>query len=216
VNIITRSGTNDIHGSAFEFLRNGDLNARQFFAPAQDALKRNQFGGSAGGPIRRNKLFVFGAYQGTRVRNVPSGQVQFVPTQAQRNGDFSSIQKQLIDPNSGQSFPNNQIPASLLSPVSQFFLKQIPLPNGPAGQLTFPGAPIVQTEDQFLAKADYVLGKHQLSGHYFFTNFKAPPGQVPSNVLADPNTGNQVRVQNVALNHTYRFSNFPFQHHVRL
>jgi hypothetical protein len=117
VNIITRSGTNDIHGSAFEFLRNGDLNARQFFAPAQDALKRNQFGGSAGGPIRKNKLFVFGAYQGTRVRNVPSGQVQFVPTQAQRNGDFSSIQKQLIDPNSGQSFPNNQIPASLLSPV---------------------------------------------------------------------------------------------------
>jgi hypothetical protein len=205
VNIVSRSGTNDIHGSAFEFLRNGDLNARQFFAPAQDSLKRNQFGGSVGGPIQKNKLFYFGTYQGTRLRNVPTGQVQFTPTQAQRNGDFSGI-KQLVDPISGQPIPNNQIPASLLSPVSQYFLKQIPLPNGPGGQLTFPGAPIAQTEDQFMTKADYVLGKQQISGHYFFTNFKAPPGQAPGNVLADPNSGNQVRVQNVALNHTYTVS----------
>jgi hypothetical protein len=205
VNIVTRSGTNDIHGSAFEFLRNGDLNARQFFAPTQDALKRNQFGGSVGAPIRKNKLFVFGNYQGTRVRNVPTGQVQFVPTQAQRSGDFSGS-KQLVDPVSGVPFPNNQIPASLLSPVSQYFLKQIPLPNGPGGQLTFPGAPIRQTEDQFMTKADYLLNKQQISGHYFYTNFSAPPGQVTGNVLADPNSGNQVKVQNVAINHTYTVS----------
>ena len=63
VNIVSRSGTNGIHASLFEFLRNGDLNARQFFAPAQDALKRNQFGGSVGGPIKKNKLFYFGTYQ---------------------------------------------------------------------------------------------------------------------------------------------------------
>jgi hypothetical protein len=206
VNIVTRSGANEIHGSAFEFLRNGALNARQFFAPTQDALKRNQFGGSLGGPIRKNKLFYFGTYQGTRVRNVPAGQVQFVPTAAQRNGDFSAVTRQLVDPVSGQPLPNNQIPASRLSPVSQYFLKQIPLPTGANGQLVFPGAPIQQTEDQFMTKADYVLGKQQISGHYFFTNFNAPPGQVAGNVLADPNTGNQVRVQNIAINHTYTLS----------
>jgi len=206
VNIVTRSGTNAIHGSAFEFLRNGDLNARQFFAVAQDQLKRNQFGGSMGGPVLKDKLFYFGTYQGTRVRNVPSGSVQFVPTQAQRNGDFSSVTKALIDPTTGQTLTNNQIPSTRLSPVAQYFLKQIPLPNGPNGQLTFPGAPITQKEDQFMTKADYFRGKQQITGRYFFTDFSAPPGQISGNVLADPNSGNQVRVQNVAFNHTYTVS----------
>ena len=75
VNIVTRSGTNQLHGSAFEFLRNGDLNARNFFAPTQDTLKRNQFGGSVGGPIRKDKLFFFGTYQGTRATSAASGNV---------------------------------------------------------------------------------------------------------------------------------------------
>jgi hypothetical protein len=206
VNIVTRSGTNQIHGSAFEFLRNGALNARQFFAPAQDALKRNQYGGSVGGPVIKDKLFYFGTYQGTQVRNVQSGQIQFVPTAAQRNGDFSSLSRQLIDPISGQAFTGNQIPSSRLSPVSQYFLQQIPLPNGPGGQLTFPGAPIRQSENQFMTKVDYVLNKQQISGHYYFTDFNAPPFIPKGNVLAAPNTGNAVRVQSVAVNHTYAFS----------
>src|SRR5438445_9586570 len=91
VNIITRSGTNQIHGSVFHFLRNGALNARQFFAPQQDALKRNQFGGSAGGPIRKDKLFYYGTFQGTRLRNTPAGIISFVPTAAERIGDFSAL-----------------------------------------------------------------------------------------------------------------------------
>ena len=73
VNIITRSGTNAIHGDLFEFVRNGDFNARNFFAPTQDTLKRNQFGGSAGGPIVKDKLFYFGTYQGTRIRSAAAG-----------------------------------------------------------------------------------------------------------------------------------------------
>src|SRR5262249_20294020 len=88
VDIITRPGTNEIHGSLFHFVRNGNMNARQFFAPVQDALKRNQFGGSAGGPILKNKLFYFGTFQGTRLRNTPAGIISFVPTPAERNGDF--------------------------------------------------------------------------------------------------------------------------------
>jgi hypothetical protein len=81
-----------------------------------------------------------GTYQGTRLRQVPNGNVQFVPTAAQRNGDFSGS-KQLVDPVSGQPVPNNQIPASQASPVAQYFNKHIPLPNGPGGQ-TFQGTPI--------------------------------------------------------------------------
>jgi hypothetical protein len=206
VNIVTRSGTNSIHGSAFEFVRNGDLNARQFFAPVQDALKRNQFGGSGGGPIIKNKLFYFGTYQGTRLRNTPAGVVQFVPTPAERDGDFSAVSESLVNPISGQPLPDNQIPASLLSPVSQYFLNDIPLPNGPGGQLTFTGALVRQTEDQFMTKVDYVSGKSQISGSYFYTNFSAPPGQVATNILADASTGNGVRVQNVAINYTYTVS----------
>src|SRR5215469_7808311 len=65
VNVVTRSGANTFHGDAFEFLRNGDFNARDFFAPQRDTLRRNQFGGTFGGPIKKNKLFFFLAYQDT-------------------------------------------------------------------------------------------------------------------------------------------------------
>ena len=112
VNVVTRSGGNEFHGSAFDFLRNGDLNARNFFAPAADQLKRNQFGGSLGGPILKNKLFFFGSYQGTQLRNVSEGNSATVPTAAERSGDFSSIGRQLVDPFSGGAFAGNQIPTS--------------------------------------------------------------------------------------------------------
>jgi len=69
VNVVTKSGTNDLHGDAFEFVRNGIFNARNFFAPKRDTLKRNQFGGTVGGPIVKNKLFFFGGYQGTIQRS---------------------------------------------------------------------------------------------------------------------------------------------------
>src|SRR5882762_5175563 len=134
VNIVTRSGTNQIHGSAFEFLRNGALNARNFFAPTQDTLKRNQYGGSVGGPILKDKLFFFGTYQGTRVTTAASGNVTFVPTAAERTGDFSSITRGLIDPVSKQPFPGNQIPASRIDAVSKYFLNSIALPNGAGRQ----------------------------------------------------------------------------------
>ena len=119
VNIVTRSGTNEIHGDVFEFLRNGALNARNFFAPTHDSLNRNQFGGAAGGPVIKNKLFYFGTYQGTRVRSAAQGQIGFAPTAAERAGDFSGLlpRIQLKDPVTGALFPNNQIPASRFSPI---------------------------------------------------------------------------------------------------
>src|SRR5438034_7719824 len=160
VNIVTKSGTNELRGDAFEFVRNGDLNARKFFAPTQDTLKRNQFGGSVGGPIIKHKLFFFGTYQGTRVRSASQGQIAFVPTKDERNGDFSDLcpggfdasglcpqppevqqshGAQVVDPATGTPFLRNQVPVGMFSAPSQFFLQYIPLPNGPGHQLTFAG-----------------------------------------------------------------------------
>jgi Carboxypeptidase regulatory-like domain len=205
VNVITKSGTNALHGDLFEFVRNGDLNARNFFAPVQDTLKRNQFGGSAGGPIFKDKLFFFGTYQGTRIRSAAAGKVSFVPTAAERAGDFSEIATQLKDPKTGAPYPGNQIPASQLSAPAVFFLKTVPLPNGPNGQLTYGGPRQPQNDDQYLGKIDYLHGKHRLSGSFFRTYFNEPPDIADArvNILAADSGGNQVWIKNLAVNHTY-------------
>jgi hypothetical protein len=207
VNMITKSGTNDIHGDVFEFVRNGDFNARNFFAPTQDTLKRNQFGGAIGGPIIKNKLFYFGTYQGTRIRSAAQGNVAFVPTAAERNGDFSASGINITDPVTGQSY-GSRIPSSKLSAPAQAFLSHIPLPNGPNGQLTFAGAHVVQNDNQYLTKINWIAGKNQVSGSWFWTRFVEPPDIATSkqNVLAADGNGNQVTVKNLALNDTYSYS----------
>ena len=88
---MTKSGTNSFHGDAFEFFRNGDLNARNFFSAKQDTLKRNQFGGVIGGPIRKNKIFFFAGYQGTTLRQSAAPTTSFVPTAQMLQGDFSTF-----------------------------------------------------------------------------------------------------------------------------
>src|SRR5215469_15628550 len=91
VNVVTKSGTNDYHGSAYEFLRNEDFDSRGYFDPTRGELKRNQFGGTMGMPVIKNKLFFFGDYQGTReVAGVSSGLIP-VPSMAERGGDFSDL-----------------------------------------------------------------------------------------------------------------------------
>src|SRR5436190_1945615 len=89
VNVVTKSGTNQFHGDLFEFVRNGAFNARNFFAPAQDTLRRIQFGGPIGGPVRKDKLFLFSGYQATRTRTAPPQSIAYVPTQSALSGDFS-------------------------------------------------------------------------------------------------------------------------------
>ncbi|MPZ18922.1 MAG: hypothetical protein GEV06_13555 [Luteitalea sp.] len=207
LNVVTKSGTNNLDGTWFHLLRDGRLNARDFFAPERDELKRNQFGGSLGGPIVRNKLFFFATYQGTRVNNTPSGLIDFVPTDAQRRGDFSALSTELVDPETGRPLPNNHIPASRLNPVSSFFLDRVPLPNGPDGQLTYPGLEIVESENQFMPKIDYVAGRHQLSGRYFFTDFSRPAGiPGPADHILQARGGNAVRVQNISISYAYTAS----------
>ena len=198
VNIVTKSGTNAIHGALFEFLRNGALNARNFFAPTHDALKRNQFGASVGGPLIKDKLFYFASYQGTRITQAPAGTVQFVPTQDERNGNFSSTSVQLMDPDTGARFPGNQIPRPRLSGPAQYFLGKIPLPNGPGRQLTFAGAPAKPYEDEGTMKIDYVRGRQHWSARYYATDFRQPPVVATTNILAADQQGNKVRVQSIS------------------
>src|SRR6185295_8653915 len=125
VNAVTKSGSNSFHGNLFEYLRNGNLNARNFFALTRDSLKRNQFGGTAGGRIIRDKLFFFGGFQGTRNRQNPVANTTFIPNAAMLGGDFSTVASAscqstgvglaLKNPLAGNAlFANNQIPAALL------------------------------------------------------------------------------------------------------
>jgi hypothetical protein len=132
VNAIVKSGSNSFHGDVFEFFRNAALDARDYFEdPTQKkaSFKQNQFGGTLGGPVIRNKLFVFGDYQATRIRN-PLNWVSKVPLPAERTGDFSAPYEPIIvDPNTGLPFPGNVIPANRIDPISQAFMKLYPNPN---------------------------------------------------------------------------------------
>ena len=106
VNVITKSGANQIHGSGFEFLRNTDLDARNFFSPERSFYRQNQFGGTVGGPIRKNKIFYFGDYQGTRSnQGIDTGLIA-VPSLAERSGDLSGIASQLTGTVSGSYIAN--------------------------------------------------------------------------------------------------------------
>jgi hypothetical protein len=133
--VVTRSGGNAFHGVLYEFLRNDAFDARNFFAATTEPLHQNQFGATLGGPIRKNKDFFFVFYEGQRATQ---GQTQaaIVPTAAQRAGDFSGIidpntgqPKPLINVLTGQQFPGNQIPASLISPIALKTESLIPLGN---------------------------------------------------------------------------------------
>jgi hypothetical protein len=211
VNVVTKSGTDRIHGSAFEFIRNYALDARNYFATSPDPLKQNQFGGSIGGPILKNRLFYFGSYQGTRTNTSSNGQIEFVPTAAERQGDFSDLlpATQLVDPQTGAPFPNNQIPADRLSPVAKYLLAHVPLPNGTGRQLTFSGAPLVQDTDEYLVKIDYNLGsKHHISGHYFQNNYSVPIVVPPSDNILEINTNPaaSIKLKNISLVDLYTIS----------
>jgi hypothetical protein len=141
VNMVTKSGSNAYHGELYEFLRNTELNARNFFAAGVPALHKNQFGANAGGPIRRNKTFFFGAYEGNRQRQPVTSAGNVVPTALERQGDFSQSKLStgpVRDPLNNQPFPNNVIPTTRLDPVAlKFAADFLPLPNFGTNQLNY-------------------------------------------------------------------------------
>ena len=139
VSVQTKSGTNSVHGTGFWFNRNDSTQARNPFTQFQKdpqtgryipETSHNQFGGSAGGPIQRNRWFFFGDYQGTRDKQGGSALLT-VPTEAARTGDLSAYGVNIYDPATGQQFPGNVIPAHHLSPQAIAILNSIPKPNAP-------------------------------------------------------------------------------------
>ncbi|MCU1262569.1 MAG: hypothetical protein JWO80_5454 [Bryobacterales bacterium] len=222
VNAVTKSGSNAFHGDLFEFLRNGDFNARQKATPTRDTLKRSQFGGVAGGRIIRDKLFYFGGYQGTRQRSNPPSTISYTPTAAALNGDFSVLdglqsaggclsgttQRQLVNPfASNAPFPNNQIPTSLFDPAALKVIKSyIPVASDPCGKTQY-GIPANNPDDQFIGRIDYVVSEKQnIYGRYYLYDYTAPTTFNGTNALTTTAAGNQDRSQTMTFGDTYTFS----------
>jgi hypothetical protein len=219
VSIQLRSGTNDYHATLFEFLRNDQLDARNFFNPApapKGVLKQNQFGFTAGGPILRNRTFFFGDYQGLRQRratffNTPAGTVKM------QNGDFSELRTPIFDPSTTRPdpanpsafikdpFPNNQIPVARLSSASRYFIENnfILPPNTPEGNYNR-AAPRTSDSDQFDIRLDHQLRQGtSLFGSY---SFQQPTLVTPGLFPLSGGSSDDPRTQRVSLGITHTFS----------
>ena len=227
-NIITRSGTNDFHGAAWEFLRNNAMDAKSFFADSVEPLKRNQFGGTFGGPIRRDKTFFFGYYEGLRNRQGETTRTT-VPSNAERTGNFAdqcplnngtfnpqglcidnstgqiSQNGQLFNEFTGQPIPNNQLP--FINPISANILPFYPLAN--SGPFTYVGTQsLVGNTDQFGVRLDHYLTERDiLSFRYSFGQRSQidPLSTSGANVPGFP-VGEDQRDQNFVAQETHTFT----------
>ncbi len=178
MNAVTKSGTNDLHGSLFEFVRNKVFNARNAFAEQRDGLKRNQFGGVLGGPIVRNKLFFFAGHQMTLQRSVPVENTAFVPTAQMLAGDWTTVASPAC--NQGRQitlrapFQNNRIdPAQFTTPALNL-IKRSPTSSDPCGKALF-GRKSNSDDTMTLGRIDYQRSdKHSLFGRYELARLDAP------------------------------------------
>jgi hypothetical protein len=187
VNMVTKSGTNQLHGVLYDFLRNNDFDSRNFFSAGISPLHRNQFGGTVGGPAKlphyngQDRTFYFFAYEGMRQTQGSTSSSTVVPTALERTGDFSqsSVRGKPItvappntvtpqNPN-GVPYPNNIIPPSQLDPVALNFTKAfLPLPNSPGNVYTY-NLSLPTNDNQVVAKIDHSFSaKNKFSGRYFW------------------------------------------------
>ena len=178
INVQLRSGSNDFHGSLFNFLRNDNLDARGYFRPEpleKDVLRRNQFGAIFTGPVVKNKTFFMAGYEGVRDVRERAATSIVVP-QAQRQGDFSAISTRITDPFGGQQFANNIIPQSRLNPVSTSIINNwMPLPNttGVQNYAGVTGDEVII--DQFLGRLDHnFTDSDQFTFHYIYSSRDFP------------------------------------------
>jgi outer membrane receptor protein involved in Fe transport len=166
VNAITKSGSNRYHGGVFEFFRNSALDARDYFELPTDSkasFKQNQFGGTLGGALIKDKLFWFGDYQGSRIRN-PLNWNSLVPTDAERAGNFAG-DPIIYDPQTGNPFPGNMIPGGRIDPISQAYMNLYPEANSDGRYIIFP----IERDsiDQGDGRLDYNLSaRNQFFGRY--------------------------------------------------
>jgi carboxypeptidase family protein len=243
VNAVTRSGTNTYHGSAFEFIRNNYLDATNFFssctpvAPAttctaKDTLHQNQYGGTFGGKILRDRLFAFAGYQHLKNDQSTSATQATVPTAANLAGDFSttdplpgtpitgtscvttaSKEIQLHDPLSGAILPGNKYPTTpTYNAQALALLKYLPPINpaydtGNCGYVSY-AIPSQVGDNEFVTRVDYTINsKNHLYGRYFIDGYQSPPFFFPTNILVTTASGNLERVQTFTLGEDYAMSN---------
>ncbi|MBV9608424.1 MAG: carboxypeptidase regulatory-like domain-containing protein, partial [Acidobacteria bacterium] len=233
INVVTKSGTNNFHGNVYEFFRNKALNAKAYLDPFKADNKQNVFGGTFGGPVKKDRTFFFGSYEGRRNIQGFSSDPVFVPTAAQRAGNFSDtpftgtlnspivaavLQQRCgallgttpaVGSNWSDIFPNSVIPTQCMDPVALDLMNRfVPLPN--QGGNVWQDVPIGRTrDDQFTAKVDHKLtDKQSLNIYYYFidTNQRQPFTRFEAltpNLL--PGFGNQSLIRNQQWNdaHTW-------------
>jgi hypothetical protein len=200
VNVVTKSGTNNFHGNVYEFFRNKVLNSSGYFDSQKPNFQQNQFGGTLGGPIKKDRTFFFASYEGRRIRQGISSDAISVPTDAERLGDFSgdggafagAITDQtvadtlnsrsgcgaaaagVIQPGAAYAdlFPNNQIPVECMDPTALDMMNQfVPLANRPDGTFQTVSGIHKDRTDQFTLKFDHRINdKQNLSLYYYFND----------------------------------------------
>ena len=218
VNAVTRSGTNQVHGDAFEFLRNHHFNATNPFAAKNadgsrkdDGLNRNQYGGVAGGPLRRDRLFFFAGYQGTNTRQTPSDNIAFVPTAQMLAGDWTAFASPAC--NGGRTltlrapFVNNTVKPAVYDPASFAIVSRLPTTTDPCGRVNYPSRSEID-ESQTVTKVDYQWSaNHSIFARYMATSYRQPPPySLIDNVLTTTVGGRDNLAQSVTAGDNYILS----------
>lgn len=218
VNVITKSGTNTIHGSLYEYVRNYAMNAADYFE-GPDTLKRNQFGGSVGGPFwipkvynGTDRTFAFFAYQGNRQSISTSGVRYTTPSQAMKDGDFSAwlqgTKGKIIDPLTGLPFPGNIIPKSRFDPVALKMLDLMPASDPADGYQVRLSTPVSRNfQNEYTGRLDHQLTQKQ---HLFFRAFQyyleSPWVYSPTNLYYIA-AGQKASARNLDVDHAWVISN---------
>jgi Carboxypeptidase regulatory-like domain/TonB dependent receptor len=212
INAVTKSGTNQYHGDLFEFIRNGDFNARNFFAASRDTLKRNQYGGTIGGPVLpqfRNKLFFFAGYQRMAQRSDPPQTFAWVPTADVLAGDFTTVAGPIC--NNGRTltlaaangFAANRISTSLLNPVALKISGLLPKSADPCGKITYG---LVQNQDEYvgLSRVDYQKSdKHSIFLRLSVNDLTISSTYDGKNPITINTAGTHYRIYTMAIGDTY-------------
>lgn len=208
VDAVTKSGTNQLHGDLFEYVRNYIFNARNYFALSRDNLKRNQFGGSIGGPIIHDKLFFFTAYQYTVTRSASSTNLSHIPTQDMLAGNFQPaaaagcFKSALASPFSGNQIEPSQLSTPAVN-LSKLFLNQM-TPVDACGTVRY-AIEANSNTPYSISKIDYHINdKNTLSGRYIFASFVHPLDT--STLLASSTSGQDIRFQSLSVGDTYLIS----------
>jgi carboxypeptidase family protein len=207
ITVVSKQGTNQLHGALWEFVRNDHLNARNFFDTQKPKVKKNQYGGAAGGPIKKEKVFLFGTFEMNTDRSQASATGATPPSTAELAGDFSYLngRKQLLNPFDNTPFPNNQIQRSLFDPASLTVLKFVPTVANAGDRLQALGS-APKDAKLFMIRNDVLLtAKQTLFAHYYLNqNTDVRNGLAYGSDIAGWTGQTQgPRNQNAGINHVY-------------